>query len=209
MKLKLAIFDMDGTVFESNLDWLAIRQRLDITKGASILSEIYRDGGVDAKRLKILEDYERENTLEARPIDGVEGFLEFLETQQIPRALVTNNNRENTQFLLNRYGFRFDLVLTRETKLWKPGPGAFFYTLDQYGCKGEEAVSIGDSHYDVKASRSAGLARTYIIRNQRTNMELLRGLEGSDLSYFNDYTHLQELLESDFGRDVDMSTSRH
>ena len=31
--IKLAIFDMDGTVFESHLDWIKIREELEIDRG--------------------------------------------------------------------------------------------------------------------------------------------------------------------------------
>ena len=41
--IKLAIFDMDGTVFENYLDWLQIRKELDIKQGGNILKEIYKD----------------------------------------------------------------------------------------------------------------------------------------------------------------------
>lgn len=198
---------MDGTIFESSLDWLTIRQHLEIADGTSILSEIYRDGWVDERRLKILEDFERKNTLEARPMVDVGHFLDYLRAQHIPCVLITNNNRDNTRFLLNRYKLedRFALVMTRETRMWKPDPDAFIYALNSYGCKGEEAVSIGDSHYDVKASRGAGIAHIYIIRNRFTNTKSLHGLEGEDLSYFDNYNQLQEI----FQHDVCMSTCRH
>ena len=42
--IKLAIFDMDGTVFESHLDWKKIKEILGVKSG-NILKEIYKDSG--------------------------------------------------------------------------------------------------------------------------------------------------------------------
>ncbi|UCH93486.1 MAG: hypothetical protein JSV88_24885, partial [Candidatus Aminicenantes bacterium] len=73
--IKLAIFDMDGTVFKSHLDWLKIREELNISPGGNILGEIYKNNRVDKIRLEILENYEHENTLKTEPIKGIPGFL--------------------------------------------------------------------------------------------------------------------------------------
>ena len=124
--IKLAVFDMDGTVFTSHLDWLKIREELNIPPGGNILKEIYNNNQVDKKRLEILESYEKENTLKTEPINGIPDFLFYLKKRNIATVLLTNNNRENTHYLLDKFDIEFDLVMTRELKLWKPDPDAFF-----------------------------------------------------------------------------------
>ncbi len=190
--IKLAIFDMDGTVFESHLDWLKIREELAIERGSNILKEIYRENRVDRDRLEILESYEKENTLRARPIPGISEFLLYLKDSNVAAVLVTNNNRENTFFLLNKFNLCFDLVITREMKLWKPEPGAFLYVMGKYGCKPEETIAIGDSHYDVWASRRAHVPHIFIIRSARVIG--LVGANAEDVTYFDDYRELKAKL---------------
>ena len=193
---KLAIFDMDGTVFESHLDWLIIREQLDIFPGQSILEEIYCDGSVDRVRLKKLERFERENTLKVGMIEGADDFLCYLKERGVKVVLITNNNYENTQYLLKKYKLCFDKVITRETGLWKPGPEPFLHVMNHYRLGPMETLAIGDSHYDVKASRASGLKRIYIISTSTS----VPAAGNPDVIFFNDYHHLRSLL------DVDMST---
>ncbi len=192
MRDKLAIFDMDGTVFDTHLDWLKIREELNIPPGGNILAEIYRGNSVDKKRLEILEKYEKENTLKARPISGIAAFLLYLKQRKIHTALLTNNNKENTFFLLSKYHLDFDLVVTRETGLWKPEPGAFFFAMEKYGCQPEEAISIGDSHYDVQASHRAKVSKIFLIETPRT---VILQRENPGIILFRDYVDLKGILE--------------
>jgi HAD superfamily hydrolase (TIGR01509 family) len=200
---KLAIFDMDGTVFESYLNWAKIKTALGIPRDGNILEVIYSGSQVDDKRLEILENYERENTLKARPIKGIPGFLDYLETMNITAVLITNNNRENTMFLLNKYGLTFDMVITREMKFWKPAPDAFLYAMDMYDCKPAETLSIGDSHYDIKASKEAKVPHIFIIKNDRSTQ-----LDDAGVTYFEDYDDLKTILERTGTIDVGMPTQR-
>jgi HAD superfamily hydrolase (TIGR01509 family) len=190
--IKLAIFDMDGTVFKSYLDWLKIREELDIPPGGNILEEIYNDNRVDKKRLEILENYEKENTLKTEPISGISDFIIFLKRENIATALLTNNNRENTYYLLDKFHLDFDLVVTRELKLWKPDPEAFFYSMKKTSCTSEETISIGDSHYDVKASQRANVPYIFIIKTPRS-ISLQK--DNPDIILFEDYLELKTIIK--------------
>ena len=184
--LKLAIFDMDGTVFESQLDWLKIREELNIRPGQNILKEIYKNNSVDTKRLELLEKYERENTLIAEPIAGVLEFIEHLKSLSIITALVTNNNRENADYLLKKYNVTFDLVVTREMNFWKPQPDAFFYVMEYFNCTSSETISFGDTHYDINASKAAGLSAVYILPSPKLPPEKSPGI-----TFFQNYSELK------------------
>ncbi|MCP5050243.1 MAG: HAD-IA family hydrolase [bacterium] len=193
--IKLAIFDMDGTVFESRLDWLKIRDELNIKPGENILREIYKGNRVDEARLALLEKYEKENTMVAAPLDGVLEFLNYLKDRGLIITLATNNNRENTDFLLNKYTFHFDQVITREMNLWKPEPDAFFYLMRFYRCQPSETISFGDTYYDINASKAAGLSGIHIVDNHRFTSSKEPGV-----IYFKNYRSLKRQL------DVDTST---
>ena len=206
--IKLAIFDMDGTVFKSYLDWLTIREELDIPPGGNILEEIYKDNRVDTKRLEILENYEKENTLKTEPINGISDFIIFLKRENIATVLLTNNNRENTCYLLDKFHLDFDLVVTRELRLWKPDPEAFFHVMKKVGSTAEETISIGDSHYDVKASQRANVPYIFIINTPRS---ISLQEENPGIILFQDYFDLKKIIKKEgiLARNnlyVDMST---
>lgn len=209
---QLAIFDMDGTIFESYLDWERIRTELNITEGSSILKDIYKNNSVDHVKLNILETYERENTLKTIPIPGALEFILYLKNMNIKLALITNNNRENTDYLLNKYGLTFDTVITREMKLWKPGPDALIYVMNLFGCIPEETISIGDSIYDIKASIGAKISasRIFIIKSKSvskfsklSNNTQLSQLNIDGITYFENYPELIEIIGKIYSASID------
>jgi len=189
-RIKSAIFDMDGTLFKSHLDWLQIREELQLNPGDNILKEIYLKDQVDYRRLAILEKFERENTLKTEPIDGIAPFLDYLNSKKILTILLTNNNQKNTSYLLSKFNLRFHLVITREMNLWKPEPDAFFYIMKEYGFEPDNLISIGDSHYDIKASREANLKHIFLIKKAKT-LEI----EDPDIILFKDYYDLKKILK--------------
>jgi HAD superfamily hydrolase (TIGR01549 family) len=190
--IKLIIFDMDGTVFDSSLDWAVIKQELQITD--HILKEIYADDLRKSERLAILENHERENTQKIKPIPGIEEFIAFFKKKGIYFALVTNNNRENTNFLLNKYNLQFDFVLTREQGLWKPDAAPLLHTMEYFACLASETVSVGDSHYDLLASIKANIPYIYLIESISLKNKLNTPGEKpmcSAYSFFSDYYQLK------------------
>jgi FMN phosphatase YigB (HAD superfamily) len=75
-------------------------------------------------------------------------------------------------------------------RLWKPDPDAFFYVMRLYNCRADEVISIGDSHYDIKAPKAANISNIFIIKKETVDDH------GSEVIYFNDFFHLREILES-------------
>ena len=160
--IRLAIFDMDGTVFKSYLDWEKIKKELCIENG-NILKEIYNNS-IDYEKLKILEKHEEQNTLKTRPLNGVSEFISFLRKNKIETSLITNNSKKNTDYLLDKFNLKFDVIITREMRFWKPEADAFFYLMNLYKCKPKETLSIGDSHYDIIASKKAGISDVFVVK---------------------------------------------
>jgi HAD superfamily hydrolase (TIGR01509 family) len=192
MAIRLAFFDMDGTIFESYMDWSSIKKELDL-ENRNILREIYQVQQVDHHRLKLLEKHEKENTLKTQPIPGIREFITFLKQQGLKLALITNNNKANTDYLLEKFQLEFHEVVTREAKLWKPNPDAFLYMMEVFSCSPEETISIGDSHYDIKASKRANIANIFIKSDILNNGETV-----DDVVYFQHYFELKKIIEYRF-----------
>lgn len=190
--IKLAIFDLDGTVFESFLDWKAIREKLGL-QNKNILKEIFAGSEIDTRRLHLLEKYEKENTRKTQPIAGIKPFLGFLESKGVVSSLITNNSQGNTRYLLKKFQINFSIVVTREMKFWKPSPDAFLYLLDTHACRPDEAISIGDSHYDIMASSNAKIPYIFIKKSKKLKMEEWPGVD-----YFDNYFNLKETIETRF-----------
>jgi phosphoglycolate phosphatase len=163
MRIKGVIFDLDGTVVENDYDWSRIREELG-TEGASILG--YLDSLEEPERSAkwaILERHEALQTQASELRGGVLELLGMLSARRIATALVTNNSRKNTEFLLAKFGLAFDCVITREQGLWKPSGAPFLEVLRTLGLEPGECGVIGDTHFDVLAALDAGIDSIFLL----------------------------------------------
>jgi hydrogenase expression/formation protein HypE len=161
--IRAVIFDMDGTLVDSTYDWPAIRQRLEVT-GPSIIDDLKAlPEPARSRRWAELESFEDEATDRARLQDGANELLELLAARDISTALVTNNSQRNTSRILDRFGLEFDVVLTRDSGLWKPSGAPVTEAVKRLGTVPERCLGVGDSHYDILAARAAGLAAVCLL----------------------------------------------
>lgn len=167
MKIKGAIFDMDGTIVDVPYDWIKIKAELE-TQGKPIL--IYLDSLEEPEKSmkwKILEKYEDEATKKAELKPGIRKLLSFLSRKGIKKVLVTNNAEKNVNFLLNKFHLEFDLIVSRESGLWKPSGAPFVAVLRKLGLRKKECCVVGDSHFDVQAANEAGIPYVFILNENK------------------------------------------
>lgn len=169
------IFDMDGTIFDTSYDWIKIKEELQ-TGGKPILS--YIEGLKEpekSRKLHVLEKYENEATKTASLKQGMDDYIRFLRKNGILLALVTNNSRKNTDYLLKKHGLNFDYVITRESGLWKPGGAPFLKVMKNFGVNAEECMVVGDSLFDVEAAKKACIRYIFII-GRKPELENISGI---------------------------------
>lgn len=138
------------------------------TSGLPILS--YLDSLEEPERSRkwrLLQEYEDEATSKARLKEGIKDFLHFLTRRGLKKALVTNNSRDNVRFLLRKFRLEFDLVLSRESGLWKPSGAPFEEAMKRLGLKKEECAVVGDSLFDLQAAEEAGIKKVFLISRDR------------------------------------------
>jgi HAD superfamily hydrolase (TIGR01509 family) len=163
--IEAVVFDMDGTLIDSKYDWPAIRNRLGVT-GSSIIDSLNTLPEDERKvRWGELETTEAAATRDARLHDGVDDLLRLLADRRLQTALVTNNTDENTGQLLRRFGLSFDVVLTRDSGLWKPSGAPLVEATRLLGVTPDRCLAVGDSHYDIIAAREAGLAKVCVLHD--------------------------------------------
>jgi len=154
---------MDGTIVDVPYDWKKIKQDL-ATGGKPILSFLSSLPEPEkSEKWRILEEYEEYATVRAVLKKGIKGFLRDLRKKGLLTALVTNNSRKNVSFLLTKFSLEFDLIISRESGLWKPSGAPFLYALDQMELKTGDCCVIGDSHFDWLAAEDAGIENIIIL----------------------------------------------
>jgi len=190
MRIKGIIFDLDGTVVENDYDWPGIREALG-AGAASILG--YLDSLEEPERSEkwtILETHEAEQTEASILRQGVRELLGLLRARGIAAALVTNNSRKNTEFLLEKFRLDFDCVITRESGTWKPSGAPFLEVLRTLGLEPEACGVIGDTHFDVLAALDAGIGSIFLLSDEPERFA------GFPVEVYPDMDFLRERLES-------------
>jgi HAD superfamily hydrolase (TIGR01509 family) len=189
VKLRGVIFDLDGTVVENDYDWGRIRAELG-TGETSILAYLDAlEGPERAAKWAVLESHEAAQTEASVLREGVRELLALLRSRGLSAALVTNNSRRNTEFLLGKFDLSFDCVVTRESGLWKPSGAPFLEVLRTLGLEPDACGVIGDTRFDVLAALDAGIGAIFLLSDEP---ELFDGLP---VEVFPDAAALRDRLE--------------
>lgn len=167
-RLRVALFDMDGTIFDSKIDLAGLRRDLGLARdGRGILEQIGELPGDSRERgLAALIAAESESAARGDLIPGTEEFLALLRSRGVRCALVTNNSRASVDAMLSRFPLAFDIALSRDDGPTKPSPALFHLALRRLGASPLEAVAIGDAHLDLMAASAAGVADLVLVRPQ-------------------------------------------
>ena len=180
----IVLFDLDGTLVDSNLDLCpAINHALEmqgrppipehqartmIGGGVVLLLKRALDatgGGVSEDRLAelthgLLEYYWAHIADNTVPYPGVLGALDALALKGCKLAVTTNKLEKPARQLLEALGManRFSAIYGGDTlgpDRGKPKPDMLLAAIAD--CGGGRAAMVGDSTYDVRAARAAGL----------------------------------------------------
>lgn len=152
------IFDMDGTLVSSNLDFQAIREQTGCVPGQDILR--YMDTLSSVERTKVaqvIDEHEMKDAHSCKVLPGVKSMLKALEQKNIRMAIVTRNSADATRIKLARTGIELKHVITREDAPPKPSPDALINLAKQWGIEQKSCVYVGDYIYDIEAAHRANM----------------------------------------------------
>jgi HAD superfamily hydrolase (TIGR01509 family) len=183
------IFDMDGTLVDSGLDFAAMRREMGLPDGVPLLETMENLAEAEAARCRtILLRHEEAGAVRAVVLPGVRRFLNRLRGLGVRQAVFTRNSREVADATLARCGLNFDLVLTRDDGPIKPDPWAIRHICETWGVAPAQVAVIGDYRFDIEAGIRAG-ARTVLFTRGRPS----ESLPGADLAEL----HLESFQQTD------------
>ncbi len=179
MRIKGAIFDLDGTLLDSMCIWetagirylesIGIKPRPDLRDGIISLSlrqaAVYfqKEYGVTASVAEIMEGVDKAvedfyfNT--AAPKEGVIAFLGLLKERGVKMCVATATNRYLVEAGLRRngmLGFFSEIVTCTEVGSGKDKPHVFNAALSHLGTEREETYIFEDALYAIKTAKGAG-----------------------------------------------------
>ncbi len=165
-RLDALLFDMDGTLVTSELDFEAIRSEAGLPPGP-ILEYMTAAHAEERRRVsEILERHEERAANSCKLSAGVAELFRWLETHGIKRAIFTRNSRKSAVQVMQRCGLRMDALVAREDALPKPSPDPVYVACRMLGTTPDRVMVVGDYKFDIEAGRSAG-ARTCYLRLPR------------------------------------------
>lgn len=158
MKISAVVFDMDGTLVETNIKFASIRKELNIPYESSILEYIEENLTGDDKTYaySIVHKYEEMACKNAKEIRDINPFIEALSNKQIPTGILTRNSKVITDKTLSMFKWTFDLVLTRDCAKAKPDPDGLEIFSRKFNIPLNEILYIGDYDFDIETAKNAG-----------------------------------------------------
>ena len=182
------VFDMDGTLTVSNLDFDGIREEAGIPDGEPILE--YLDSAPAPERERgerVLHAHEREAIRNCRLRPGVNRVFDALRQAGVKIALLTRNSRSCVEMLIERFEFSFDCWVSREDAAPKPSPEPLLKIARCVGVPPSEMLMVGDYKFDMQAGRAAGARTAFLETNYHREVKPEADVVISDLRELLDY----------------------
>lgn len=159
-KIKVVVFDLDGTIVDSKLDFTSMRKDLGIADGDGILEEIDKlECEIKKTELhSIIRRHELKGAREAVLMSGFINLYEYLTSNGVPIGILTRNSLEVTEITIEKFNLSFDIILTRDNCDPKPSPAGLLKIMEKWNLAPEELIYIGDSDYDLQTAKNANVA---------------------------------------------------
>lgn len=178
--LKAVIFDLDGTLTDSDKVHYQIFQDFFAKHGVALNRTLYRQKISGRQNIAILADFlpqlsakegetfstQKEAAFREKakgqltPLPGLIDLLAQLSAQNLAAAIVTNAPTENAYFMLQTLGLsnRFSpIVIGDELPRGKPDPLPYQTALSKLGISASEAIVFEDSTAGIKSAVGAGI----------------------------------------------------
>lgn len=173
------LFDLDGTLVDSALDFYDVVNSLRLEQGlsklpcdqirqqvsnggialAALTYDIERDhSDIWTYRQQVLDRYEQMIGQHSGLFAGFEVVLSRLDELRIPWSIVTNKPRKYTDLLLGRLQLQApSVVCPEDVKTPKPAPDALLLAATQLNVEPSSCWYVGDHRRDMEAARAANM----------------------------------------------------
>jgi len=171
--IKGIIFDLDGTLIDSALDFDKIKRDLNLF-GTGIIEQIKQLPEPErTKKQNILSYHETKAAYDSRLYDGALELLDYLQSNFIKTAAVTRNSKKSWEIYSKKHDLVFDTVITRDDAEPKPSPIPFTLASRLLAIEPKYLLSVGDYKYELIGSKDAGIRTVLVLHNHNRTPDIL------------------------------------
>ena len=185
MKIKLIIFDLDGTLIDTLSDIEHIFNYVLIQNGYEERSKSfyknnigngfenllrnclphYFKGDFDFLANSVRERYESHLNTKTIVFDGITTVLEHLKNNQVKIAVISNKLHSLAVRSVETYfnSYQMKVIGAEGGFPRKPSPDSTFHMLQYFNCHSSDALFVGDSIVDIKTAQNANISSVGVL----------------------------------------------
>lgn len=190
MKYKYILFDLDGTLLNTNKLIIesfkfTLKKHLDINIDDSDILKYFGE-----PLMVTLERFSKEKAKEmfdtyivynesihddmVEIFGDVEGLLKEILKMGCKTAVVTSKRKalaERGLRLFDLLNYFDDVIALEDTEKHKPDPEPILEALSRLNARKDEALMVGDSEFDIKCAKNAGVDSVFVSWSQAGNYQ--------------------------------------
>ena len=185
MKIKLIIFDLDGTLIDTLSDIEHIFNYVLIQNGYEERSKIFYKnnigngfenllrkclpgnfkGNFDSLANSVRERYESHLNTKTIVFDGITTVLGHLKKNKIKIAVISNKLHSLAVRSVETYfnSYQIKVIGAEGGFSRKPNPDSTFHMLQHFNCHSSDALFVGDSIIDIKTAQNANISSVGVL----------------------------------------------
>jgi HAD superfamily hydrolase (TIGR01549 family) len=157
-KIHGIIFDLDGTLVGSQLNFPLLRELVGCPSDVDILEHVSSLPQDQQKQAQaVIEQHELDDAHTASWLPGAKTLVETISNLGLPVAIVTRNSPKAAQIKLDNNQIPIDIMLTRADAPAKPDPTALLQIAATWQLEPKAIAYVGDYKYDLQAAHNAGM----------------------------------------------------
>ena len=162
------IFDLDGTLVSSELDFSLIKAQIGCPDNEDLLDFIAQlpSPYMREEAMNIVHQHELLDAQHATLLPGVSEAIALLNERNIPMAIVTRNFDKAAALKLKNNPLPISTVLTRSDAPAKPDPSALNAIATLWNISADNLLYVGDYLYDIQAAHNANMRACLYAPNE-------------------------------------------
>jgi HAD superfamily hydrolase (TIGR01509 family) len=157
--ISAVLFDLDGTLVDSGLNFQALRAKLGWPTNLDLLAYLANLPCPDERAAaeQVIHEFEMAGAASSVWMPGAKALLELLIARGLATGIVTRNTRAAFELCKNRLAMPALEVISREDAPAKPDPEGLLMLAARFSVSPANTIYVGDYLYDLQAAKAAGM----------------------------------------------------